>query len=124
VDCFQGKIVSDALSPSSKSFARGLSIAQIIEEMKRGIRLKHYSLSTERNYLDWAKRFFGYVHETKGDETVFTADYIKQFLSHLAIKRRVSASTQNQAFNIIHETIAAAYGATLRQAQGDIAWHD
>jgi hypothetical protein len=33
----------------------------IMEEMKRLIRLKHYSYSAERTYLDWVKRFFVYV---------------------------------------------------------------
>ncbi len=98
---FKGKTVSDALSLSAGSVAKGSDVSRIIEEMKRSIRLKHYSLSTERSYLDWAKRFFGYVCETKGDETAFAADDIKQYLSHLAIKRRVSASTQNQAFNAL-----------------------
>jgi integron integrase len=98
---FKGKIVSDALHLSAGSVAKVSDVSRIIEEMKRSIRLKHYSLSTERSYLDWAKRFFVYVHETKGDETAFAADDIKQYLSHLAIKRRVSASTQNQAFNAL-----------------------
>ncbi|MDH4233440.1 MAG: integron integrase [Nitrospirota bacterium] len=69
--------------------------------MKRIIRLKHYAYSTERSYLDWAKRFFRYVHETKGNDALFASDDIKQYLSHLAIKQRVSASTQNQAFNAL-----------------------
>jgi integron integrase len=98
---FKGKTVSDALYLSAGSVAKGSDVSRIIEEMKRSIRLKHYSLSTERSYLDWAKRFFRYVYETKGDEGAFTADDIKQYLSHLAIKGRVSASTQNQAFNAL-----------------------
>lgn len=98
---FKGKTVSDALSLSASSVAKSSDVSKIIEEMKRSIRLKHYSLSTERSYLDWAKRFFGYVYETKGNESAFAADDIKQYLSHLAIKGRVSASTQNQAFNAL-----------------------
>jgi len=98
---FKGKTASDALSLNAKSDAKGSDVSRIIEEIKRSIRLKHYSLSTERSYIDWAKRFFGYVYEIKGDETAFDADDIKQYLSHLAIKRRVSASTQNQAFNAL-----------------------
>jgi hypothetical protein len=44
---FKGKTVSDALSLSAGSVARGSDVSRIIEEMKRSIRLKHYSLSTE-----------------------------------------------------------------------------
>jgi integron integrase len=72
--------------------------------MRRLIRMKHYSYSTERTYLDWAKRFFAYVQETKkrGEvSSVIGPDDLRDFLSHLAIKQRVSASTQNQAFNAL-----------------------
>jgi hypothetical protein len=94
---FKGKTASDAISPSAAVYTERPDIVRIIGEMKRCIRLKHYSISTERSYLDWARRFFRYVRETKGDEAAFAADDIKQYLSHLAIKGRVSASTQNQA---------------------------
>jgi len=99
---FKGKTVSAALFLSAGNAVKSSDISRVIEEMKRSIRLKHYSLSTERSYLDWVKRFFRYVNEIKGDETAFAADDIKQYLSHLAIKGRVSASTQNQAFNALH----------------------
>lgn len=98
---FKGKVASDAVSLSTGTVAKGSDISETIKEMKRIIRLKHYSYSTERSYLDWAKRFFRYVHETKGNDAVFASDDIKQYLSHLAIKQRVSASTQNQAFNAL-----------------------
>jgi len=98
---FKGKVASDAVSLSTGTVAKGSDISEIIKEMKRIIRLKHYSYSTERSYLDWAKRFFRYVHETKGNDALFASDDIKQYLSYLAIKQRVSASTQNQAFNAL-----------------------
>jgi len=98
---FKGKVASDTVSLSTGTIATGSDIPQIINEMKRIIRLKHYSYSTERSYLDWAKRFFRYVHETKGNDALFVSDDIKQYLSHLAIKQLVSASTQNQAFNAL-----------------------
>ncbi len=84
-----------------KSF---LDLPRILEEIKRLIRMKHYSYSTERTYRDWAKRFFTYVQETKKKDdasSVVTQEDVKDFLSHLAIKQRVSASTQNQAFNAL-----------------------
>jgi integron integrase len=74
---------------------------ELLNETKRLIRLKHYSYSTEITYLQWIKRFLEYVKQTGKKETstaLETAD-CKNFLSHLAIKEKVSASTQNQAFN-------------------------
>ncbi len=77
-------------------------VSSLLNEMRRLIRLKHYSYSTERTYLDWAKRFFAYTTETKktAPDAVAQAD-VKNFLSHLAITQRVSASSQNQAFNAL-----------------------
>lgn len=98
---FKGKIAIEAMPLSPHPCEYGSDIPQIIKEMKRLIRLKHYSYSTERSYLDWARRFFQYVHATKGSDVLFSPDDIKQYLSHLAIKKRVSASTQNQAFNAL-----------------------
>jgi len=76
---------------------------ELLTESKRLIRLKHYSYSTEKTYLQWIKRFLDYTRQTGGKETVAdieTAD-CKNFLSHLALQERVSSSTQNQAFNAI-----------------------
>jgi len=98
---FEGKVGSDVASQSATTAVENSDTDQIIKEMKRIIRLRHYSYSTERSYLDWAKRFFDYVKATKGDNELSVPDDIKQYLSHLAIKRRVSASTQNQAFNAL-----------------------
>jgi len=98
---FEGKVGSDVASQSATTAVENSDTDQIIKEMKRIIRLRHYSYSTERSYLDWAKRFFDYVKATKGNNELSVPDDIKQYLSHLAIKRRVSASTQNQAFNAL-----------------------
>jgi integron integrase len=77
-------------------------VPDIINETKRLIRLKHYSISTERTYVQWIERFLEYVKQTEKKKitTVDSADF-QNFLSHLALKKRVSASTQNQAFNAI-----------------------
>ncbi|MDP2861512.1 MAG: integron integrase [Desulfobacterales bacterium] len=78
------------------------SLSEIIQETKRLIRLKHYSYSTERTYLQWIERFLEYARQTtKKAITETDASDFKNFLSHLALARRVSASTQNQAFNAI-----------------------
>ena len=77
---------------------------QALDKMRQLLRLKHYSYRTERSYLDWVKRFFDYLQHLKGD-TISTLNYqtsdVRDFLSHLAIKQKVAASTQNQAFNAL-----------------------
>ncbi len=76
------------------------SMTEIIQEAKRLIRLKHYSISTERTYIQWIERFLRYAQQTaKKTITETDASDLKNFLSHLALVQRVSSSTQNQAFN-------------------------
>lgn len=72
---------------------------QAIEQMIGRIRLKHFSFSTERSYVQWARRYVAFlqVHRPSGSsEKKFEA-----YLTHLARVERVSATTQNQAFNAL-----------------------
>jgi len=48
-----------ALQPGKPQRGRNIpDPSKIIQEMRKAIRIKHYSYSTERTYTDWAKRFF------------------------------------------------------------------
>ena len=66
------------------------------------MRMKHYSLHTERSYCDWIKQFVKF-HRMTGRENLFehSEAKIEAFLSHLATERNVAASTQNQAMNAL-----------------------
>lgn len=69
--------------------------SRLLDEVRDRLRLKHYSLRTERAYVDWIKRyilFHGKQHP--GD---LGARHVEAFLTHLAVGRKVSAATQNQA---------------------------
>ncbi|MCK5177947.1 MAG: integron integrase [Candidatus Omnitrophica bacterium] len=74
------------------------------QKMREAIRLKHYSYSTERSYLDWTRRFYNYISDVKNRnifrETLNSQD-VTDYLTYLAINERVSSSTQNQAFNAL-----------------------
>lgn len=68
---------------------------RLMDEVRRIMRLHHYSLRTEQAYSDWIKRFIrfhGMRHPGEMGEVEVGA-----FLSHLASELNVSASTQNQA---------------------------
>jgi integron integrase len=76
----------------------------VIARMCKAIRLKHYSYKTERSYLDWVRRFFNYLAVIKKKNiraTALTSNDVTNFLTYLAVKKKVSASTQNQAFNAL-----------------------
>ncbi len=65
------------------------------------MRLKHYSIRTERTYGDWVRRFI-HVHRMRTREELLPAEpKIEAFLSELAVKGAVAVSTQNQAMNAL-----------------------
>ena len=68
-------------------------------EMIRALRLRHRAKSTEDNYLHWLRRFYLYLKSKPPMELV--DDDVRNFLTYLAVEKKVSASTQNQAFNAI-----------------------
>ncbi|MEN6539418.1 MAG: integron integrase [Mizugakiibacter sp.] len=67
--------------------------------MRAAIRTRHYSLATEKNYLQWAKRFI--LFHGKRHPADMGAPEVEAFLSALATERNVSASTQNQALHAV-----------------------
>lgn len=73
-----------------------------LEELRRRLRIRHYSYRTERTYLDWGRRFFAYLSERqKVSEPRVASEAVRDFLTHLAVERRVSASSQNQALSAL-----------------------
>ena len=65
----------------------------------KALRLRHRSYNTEKTYLSWLKQFQSFLHSKNPDQ--ITPDDIQNFLTHLAIERKVAASTQNLALNAI-----------------------
>lgn len=76
-----------------------------LNAMRTVLRTRHYSYSTEKTYMDWGRRFLDYLgetgHKTESGLYDLSAERIKEYLAHLATRRNVAASTQNQAFNAL-----------------------
>ena len=68
---------------------------RLLDRVRDCIRLKHYSLRTEQAYLVGIKRFIPF-HGKRLPDAMAAAE-VEAFLTHLAVKQRVAASTQNQA---------------------------
>ncbi len=77
----------------------GDKLKKPLEQVRDIIRLKHYSIRTEQTYLSWMKRYI--LFHNKRHPNDMGRDEIEAFLSHLAVNLKVSASTQNQAFNAL-----------------------
>jgi integron integrase len=67
----------------------------LIDVMQDRLRAKHYSPRTEEAYVTWVRRYVRYYRRRHPRE--MGAAQVRAFLTHLAVDRQVSASTQNQA---------------------------
>ncbi len=68
-------------------------------KVKDSMRLRHYSYHTEKTYVDWIERFRDYSGRENAD--LVTDEDVRNFMTYLAVKQHVAASTQNQGFNAI-----------------------
>ena len=72
---------------------------RLLDCVRDKIRLKHYSISTEKTYIYWIKQYI-FFHNKRHPIEMRKRE-IEEFLTHLALTKKVSASTQNQAFSAI-----------------------
>ena len=75
---------------------------KLLDNVKRVMRLKHYSIHTERIYCDWIKQYVKFHKMSDRTELLVNPEVkVEDFLSYLAIQRKVAVSTQNQAMNAL-----------------------
>ena len=86
---------------------------KLLDQVRDVMRLKHYSLRTERTYCDWIARFIRF-HQMRHPGEMREAE-MSEFLTHLARSENVSASTQNQALS----ALLFLYKEVLKQ---EIGW--
>ena len=72
---------------------------KLLEQVSEVMRFKHYSIRPETTYQEWIKRFI-FFHGKRHPREMGAAE-VERFLSDLAVRRKVAASTQNQAFNAL-----------------------
>lgn len=80
-----------------------LQSSRLLDQVRERIRYLHYSLSTETTYVHWVK-FFVRWHGRTGKmrhPREMGALEVEAFLTMLAVERKVSASTHNQALSAI-----------------------
>ncbi len=72
---------------------------KLLDQVRTVMRRQHYAIRTEEAYVQWIIRFIHF--HNMGHPQDMDTPHIEAFLNHLAVKRQVSASTQNQAFSAI-----------------------
>jgi integron integrase len=88
---------------------------KLLDQVRETIRRKHYSIRTETTYIDWIRRYI--LFHRKRHPAEMGAPEMEQFLNHLAVEKRVAASTQNQALS----ALVFLYREVLRQ---EFEWLD
>ena len=88
---------------------------KLLDQVREVIRLKHYSIRTEQTYVDWIKRYI-FFHGKRHPREMGAAE-IEGFLTDLAVRRGVAASTQNQALN----ALVFLYREVLHQEAGEFS---
>ncbi|MBN2256083.1 MAG: integron integrase [Deltaproteobacteria bacterium] len=82
-----------------KPIQQGRSKPKLLDQLREAIRSRHYSRRTETSYCNWVKRYI-YFHDVRHPAEMAEPE-VNAFLTHLAVKEKVSASTQNQALSAL-----------------------
>lgn len=72
---------------------------KLLDQVRDRLRLKHYSIRTETQYVQWIRRFIMF-HDKRHPKEMGVLE-VEAFLTHLAVEGRVAASTQNQALSAL-----------------------
>ncbi len=70
---------------------------ELLDQVRDVLRMKHYSIRTEQAYVNWIKRYI-FFHNKQHPEDMRKAE-IRAFISELASKKSVAASTQTVALS-------------------------
>ena len=70
---------------------------KLLDQVRNVMRLRHYSIHTERSYTDWIKRYVEFHHMRSREDLAGGESKIEVFLTDLAVNGKVAPSTQNRA---------------------------
>ncbi|MFH1679542.1 MAG: integron integrase [Candidatus Eisenbacteria bacterium] len=89
---------------------------RLLDQVREAIRARHYSRRTEKAYVGWIERFIRF-HRMRHPKEMGAAE-VAAFLSHLAVRGKVSASTQNQALSALLFLYRHVIGVELEWIDG------
>ena len=72
---------------------------KVYSDLFAEIKVRHYSPKTLRSYSTWVRKFQAFIKSKKPSD--LNPSDVKEFIRFLAVQCRVSASSQNQAFNAL-----------------------
>lgn len=105
--------MSDFSTPPQVPAARQ---ERLLDRVRHATRLRHLATRTEKAYVHWAKRFVLF-HGCRHPQEMGAAE-VNAFLTHLAVREHVAASTQNQALAGLLFLYAHVLGRPLDRMEG------
>ncbi|WP_283789357.1 integron integrase [Bermanella sp. WJH001] len=87
-----------------------------LNQIREYMRMRGYSMRTEKTYLYWIKNFIRY--HNRQHPNVLSSEHVVAFLSYLANRRDVAINTQKTALN----ALAFLYNQFLKQPLGDLGF--
>ena len=90
-------------------------MSKLLDDVRDVMRVRHYSYQTEKIYIYWIRKYIFFHKITHPNE--MGAVEVQAFLTHLAVQKNVSASTQNQA-------LAALLFLYKKVLKVDLPWLD
>ena len=72
---------------------------RLLDQLRETLSSRHHGRRTEQTYCQWVKRFI-YFHNVRHPKDMAEPE-VNAFLTHRAVKEKVSASTQNQALSAL-----------------------
>jgi len=96
---------------------------KLLDQVRDALRVKHYARNTEQSYVYWIKKYILF-HGKRHPKEMGAAE-VQAFLSHLALEKHISASTQNQALsallflyrNVLHQEPGAIDAVRAKPSQ-------
>ncbi|BCL61580.1 integron integrase [Desulfomarina profundi] len=95
-------MITDIIMPnmeSKRKFVPNRKL-KLLDQVRETMRYYHYALSTEKTYCQWILRYIIFYNKKRHPRDMGARE-VERFLSHLASREKVSASTQKQALNAL-----------------------
>jgi integron integrase len=105
--------VGDGHTPAKQT---GVSWVGVYRKLDGAVKVRHYSPKTLRAYMSWARKLQAFTRSK--DPAELSVEDAKAFLTYLAVERKVSASSQNQAFNALLFLFRHVLEQELGQVEG------
>ena len=78
---------------------RATDIPRLLDQVREAVRTRHYSIRTEEAYIRWAREYILFCGKRHPSE--LGSREVSALISHLAVERRVAASTQTRALSAL-----------------------